>query len=521
MKKLFASILILFIVAALCVSCTGASDISADISAENSDDTQSETSTQEQNGDFYGNPDIYIGDEYSGRTFTVLTSDADTAALSEIVYNETDVNGESMPEKINDALRERADKLMRNYGVELKEIYLCELDRYGGEAVNYIRTAIDSGLDEFQVIDVSLYDCGILSLENALYNLYDVDNFNPANPWWDQGFNDSVEMAGKLFFTTGDVDLRNKSATTCIIFNATLIDTLGLENPYDLITQNQWTIDKVLELAKSYSEDKDADDRITYNDGFGWAGQYDDMYSLLYGSGVRIVSADSDGYPALSFYNKKTDNVVTKVLEFMQENKYYISGNDLFNEFTWPMNKLLECFSDGQCLFFSGIIEPVFQLRNMTDEFGIAPSPKYDSTQENYYSLLNTWAANSMAIAANVSESDLPFVGAVLDALGYFSWKEYPESVAFNYYDVVLKSQRLTTEKAEVLLDLIFERRGCELGAIYQIGKNSGSGATVYDMLMNMMAADMTSGLASQYDAISGALQTSIDSMIDYFENAD
>ncbi len=520
MKKHVRTLLLLLLVACLFLVPLAACTPSDPQPAESAPESQQEQESSEQETGPQEPKDLYTGSDFTGRTFTILTSDVDPEALSEIVYNEGEVDGKVMSEKMNGALKARADHLEQRLGVTLNEIYLYDPQRHTGTALTYIRNAITTALDEFQAVDICLYDCGTLSLESALYNLYDVDNLNVKHPWWDQGFNDSVEIAGKLYFTTGDIDFRNKNATTCLLYNSSLIERLNLEDPYVLVKNGEWTIDKAIELAKGYSEDLDSDGRITWRDNFGWAGQYDDMYAFIFGSGVRIVSPDADGYPAMSFYNEKTIEVVEKMLSFMQEKDYYICGNDMFNEFQWPMVPLLQDFADGKCIFFAGIVESIFDLIDPKEEFGIAPSPKYNKEQDTYYSLLNTWGANAMAIPTNVTENELPFVGACLDVLGYLSWKDIEDSVAYNYYEVVLKYQKLTTEKASELLDQIFADRGCELGAIYQVGKIAGSGATVYDMLIGLMDADQTSGLTSAYEARKNQFQNSIDAIRSYFESA-
>lgn len=509
MKKVLILLLLAALILPLCFAC----DSTPDPVAESSADESKEVSGPEESEYV---PDIYTGDDFSGRTFTVLFSHVFAERLSEILPNDGEKDGEAMPEQINIALKERKDRLEQELGVTLEEQYHYDTSRYGGSTYTMIQNAITTALDEFQMVDICLYDLGALAQEGSLYNLYDIDNLKMTNPWWDQGFNDSVEIGGKLYFTTGDIDLNNKDATTCILFNASLFEELQLEDPYTLITSGEWTLDKVIELAKNCTDDTDGDGQITYRDKFGWAGQYDDMYSMIYGSGVRVVSDDAEGYPKMSFYNEKTDKVVTKILEFMQEKDYYISGNAMFNEFTWPMAKLTECFASGQCLFYSGTVETVSDLSDMQDEFGLAPSPKYDKEQEAYYSLVNTWGANGMAVPKSVLESDLPFVGACMDALGYYSWSKVKGSVGYNYYDVVLKYQKITTDKASAILDLVFERRGCELGAIYSVG---GKMQTVYDMLITMMNAGMTSGLTSQYDANKTRFENSAAQLKEYFKN--
>ena len=462
---------------------------------------------------------LYLGDEYNGRTFTVFTSDVDEEALSDIVYNTEEVNGEMLPDRMNKALQNRQNMLKQRLGVELKEIYHYDSKRLGNTALNKVRTAIETGSDEFQVINISLYDCGTLSLEGMLYNYYDVPDFDPSNPWWDQTFNESVEMFGKLYFTHGDIDFRTKNAVTCILYNRTLCANMGLEDPVELTLNYQWTIDKCIQISRNLYEDTN-NDGVDYLDKIGWAGQYDDMYYMMYGSGIRILSRDGRGYPKLSFYDEKTDNVVTKVLGFMADSEHYISGNDLWNKtpWTWPMEALLDGFAKGRYIFFAGVVEHVFMLKEMTDEMAIVPSPMYNEEQHEYYSLLNTWGANAFGVAVNVAEGDdLRFVGRVLETLGYLSWKDYPDSLAFNYYEVVLKNQKLTTEESEKMIDIIFNSVGCETGAIYQVG---GAGSTVYDMIANeLMAKKRTDGLYGVYDANKNRFEQSVEDIIATFND--
>ena len=524
---LLCAVMMLCIAFAACGS--GGDQISSAPEPVSSQSAQTAESAPEQSGEpaseeeslspeeLYG---VYFGNEYEGRTFTVFTSDVDTAALSDIVYNPEAVNGETLPERMNNALLERQNTLKAKLGVDLVEVYHYDAQRLGNTALNKVRDAISTGSDEFQAINISLYDCGTLSLEGNLYNLYDIPGFDPSNPWWDQKFNNSVEMFGKLYFTHGDIDFRTKNAITCILYNRTLCKQLGLEDPLQLVIDYKWTLDKCIELSRSLYDDTN-EDGVDYLDRIGWAGQWDDMYYMLYGSGVRILTSDYNGYPRLSFYDARTENVVTKVLGFMADSEHYISGNDLWNKtpWTWPMEALLDGFAKGRHIFFAGVVEHVFMLKEMKDDFAIVPAPMYDENQHEYYSLLNTWGANAFAIAANVYEEDLQFVGRVLDTLGYLSWSHYPDSLAFNYYDVVLKNQKLTDEESESMIELIFNSCGCETGAIYQVG---GSGNNVYDMLSNeLMAKKRTEGLAGVYDANRTRFEQSVQDIISIFNDQD
>lgn len=524
--RIISLLIALVMCCALFAACGGGGDEStAPESGAQSGTDQSAESAEPASGNESLSPEelynVYMGDDYEGWTFTVFTSDVDEEALSDIVYNTEAVGGELLPDRMNNALLNRQNTLKQKLGVDLREIYHYDSARLGNTALNKVREAIQTGSDEFQVVNISLYDMGTLSLEGDLYNLYDVPDFEPSNPWWDQTFNNSVEMFGKLYFTHGDIDFRTKNAITCILYNRTLCDKLGLEDPVQLTIDYQWTLDKCIQIAKSLSNDKEGDG-IDYLDDIGWAGQWDDMYYMMYGSGIRILTPDGRGYPKLSFYDAKTENVVTKVLGFMADTDHYISGNDLWDKtpWKWPMEALLDGFAKGRYIFFAGVVEHVFMLKEMSDEFAIVPSPMYDENQQQYYSLLNTWGANAFGVAINVAEgNELRFVGRVLDTLGYLSWKEYPDSLAYNYYEVVLKNQKLTTEESEKMIDIIFNSVGCETGAIYQVG---GANQTIYDMIANeLMAKKRTDGLAAVYDKNKTRFEDSVQDIIDTFNDQD
>lgn len=79
----------------------------------------------------------------------------------------------------------------------------------------------------------------------------------------------------------------------------------------------------------------------------------------------------------------------------------------------------------------------------------------------------------------------------------------------------MLKNQKLAREDSEAMLDLIFSARGCELGAIFQIGKKSGS-TSVNEMLVQLITAKAKGGFVAA-DKYSQAFETDVDELNDYF----
>ena len=513
MKKALSLILCALIIVLIFVSCaetngteqsSGAVSVADDKTAEVTEDaSEPETSSEYV-------PNIYTGDAYRGRTFTIFTVYDSKEHVSEFVYNE-EATETMITESVNLAIKNRNINVYDALGVEVKEVYFGSDWRMGGNALAKIREVLSSDENEMNAMSLGLYDCGVLTLEHAFYDLNSLDNLDLTNPWWEQFFNESVKMGEAVYFTIGDIGFENKGYTPCVFYNTRLINDLGLEDPIRIAEAGKWTIDNALEYSRSYCSDTEGPEGIDFNDNFGWAGQYDDMYSMLYGAGSRILSRGNDGMPVLTLNTETTIGTVTKILNFMNDDSY-ICANDYFYMTSNPLALLEQAFEEGRCLFYSSAICTAVAL-DMDDVFGILPVAKYTEDQEDYYSLINTWCTNALCIGSNLTREEAEFSAAVLDVMGYYSWIQYPDSLAFNYYEKMLKNQKLPREDSEAMLDLIFKARGCEVGSIYRIGAISGTVA-VNDMLAQLIASKKTDGFTAMYDTYSGVFENDVQTLI-------
>ncbi|MDD4125342.1 MAG: hypothetical protein PHW77_06440 [Eubacteriales bacterium] len=527
MKKVTALILCLLLAVAVTVTaltaCSGKNEgdnskaqSEAESNESNIESSNEETSGENSGPDHLNNPDIYKGLDYNDRTLTFFTCGIGSDPVSEFVYNDG-LSEETLPSTVNEAIRIRNNNVSDALGVTIKEIYYKSSGRYGSDSLRTIRGYIEAADGEaFQVMSICLYDCGTLAMENCLYDFYSLNNINMENPWWEQSFNDSVTISDQLYFTLGDIGFNHKNSTPCVYYNCNLIDNMHLTDPIELAIDGKWTIDTALSYSKELCIDSAAPEGLDYLDEFGWAGQYDDMYAMLYGSGVRILSPDSEGYPMLTLNTPTAVGTVDKVLTLMLD-KSYMCGNDYFNVSSTPMELLRTAFQEGRCLFYSGGINSA-SVFDMEDTFGILPVPKYTEEQDYYYSLINTWTTNAYCIGANCDEETAEFTAAVLDVMGYYSWSEYPDSLAYNYYEKMLKAQKLSREDSEAMLDLIFSARGCELGSIFQIGKIGSGSVAVNTMLSDLIASGITGTFASAYEKYADKFQSDVEALNDFFK---
>ena len=514
MKKALALFLALVVFAAMFASCGGSGEESKEessqapaVSAVSADESAVEEPSEEVS--VYV-PDIYSGRDYEGETFTVWTTFSLPVYTSSIVPNEPGTFEENLSEGCNVAIKNRNNKIFETLGVTINEVYYYSTTRYGNDTLGKIRNYISTGDQSISAFACSLYDCGVMALEGDCYDLNSLDNFNSENPWWNQNLNECVTLGGRLYFTLGDMDYNSYSRLSCILYNERLINDLQLESPASLARRGDWTLDKLAEYSRMYIEDINDPEGIDVYDKFGLAGSYDTFYAMAYAGGVRILQYDKDGYPELSLYSEKNVNYINQFVDLVHDDTY-VNSNEYFNVTSSPNELLWAAFKEGRCLFLSGSPRQV-TLLEMDDVIGIVPYPKATKEQENYYSLLSTWTTNGYSICTNLDDAHAEFAGAVLDAMGYYSWRVLPDSFSQNYYEMTLKAQKLQTEEAEEMLDLIYAGRGFEPGEIFQIGRYSVH-FTVNELYVSLYGGNL-SDFTSAYDRLENGFESDVENLV-------
>ena len=483
--------------------------------AESSQYEESETVSyseyQNGNGEYIAKTS---GRRYDGQTITFLTCNEQKIYESEIVENvKTYEDGAdcTYPQIINDDLRIRAETLERELGLTLEEIQLHSPIRKNGEMLQAVIRGNMSSTTEYQVIVPCLYDGASLAAQGHLHNLLGIDGLQMDAPWWNEEFNKSMTYANQLYFSIGDIGLVNKANTAALFFNFDLWKKHGLTEkyggtPYELVENGKWTADLVFEAARAMKKDITGDGIVDYKDEYGWSGQLDDMWSIFFGSGEKIASADEDGYPTLTMYNERSNKVMERLQEFMQSEEH-VSANDYFSVTDSPVDLTREAFISGRALFFNDVVGTVARLGNMEQHFGVVPEPKYDEDQDSYYSLVNPWGSTCFAIPACVPAEQLTMVADALNVLGASS----KNTIAKDYQEVVLSYMKTRDdESARMINDYILPTRACDVGMVYQWGG--------LDILLQEMASKPLGSFSSQYNSKKTVAETALKNTIDFYK---
>lgn len=109
----------------------------------------------------------------------------------------------------------------------------------------------------------------------------------------------------------------------------------------------------------------------------------DDIMSLLFCSGARITERDKEGIPYIVMNSERTMNVISDLFTLAKKSDGIFYG-DKEESIEAGLNSAK--FVAGSSLFMFGQFTTAELLREMTDDYGIVPIPKYNKDQENYFS---------------------------------------------------------------------------------------------------------------------------------------
>ena len=361
----------------------------------------------------------------------------------------TDMDAEELNgEILNDALFNRTLKTEQNFNAKVNFEYVKSTHDVIGPLV----FAGDDVYDMAMLFDAAIDD----AIASGWLGFWDeLGTINFEDKHWDADVVKLYNFNGRQVALDGAFSLYNYSTRHCYAFNKRMLTDLNVGyNPYDLVNDGGWTLDKLYEIASAAVRDTDGDGNITVKDTFGISGTVTRHYSaLLAGSGVRYVDKDAEG---MLYFTVARDeyavSVIQKLVELNVGNHIYSSGT---NDIGGGDETL---FRNGHTLFTAAYINEVSALRDMDDDIGILPPPKFTEDQKRYYSLVEGGALS--VILKTLTPERYENVGILLNALAYYSRQD----VIPAYIEVLLKSKVSRDEESASMIELIFDSSFYDLG---------------------------------------------------------
>jgi len=431
-------------------------------------------------------PDV----KFNGHNFRVINTkpDAVTWLLTQVTAGEED------GDVFNDAVYRRNRIIEDRYDIEIVEIVAND----PGDAKAKGQKSAKSGSDDYDLIYCYIGDSLSMAQSGLLIEVMSIPHIDLTKPWWDKDVVNDLSFSKRLYGVAGDFCFAHYSAVMPMFFNKQLLSDFGLEDPYQLVRDGKWTLDKFADMSKDVSLDLNGDGKWTEVDQYGFMSLNFLVYpSFMLSAGEKFVQKDKDDIPYFAAGSPRFVDVYEKTIAILNagDNLFYdadAAGNHRHQDFMFPGN---------QVLFWHELMNWSKILRDMESDFGILPTPKFDEAQEKYYS--RVFNATMMAIPVTVG--DIEREGIILEALCAESFK----SVKPVYYDTMLKTKISRDEESGEMLDIVFANRIYDMGYLYW----EGNAVSPFTAMARTGKNEIASYIDKNKDKAQAAIQKAIDAL--------
>ncbi len=373
-------------------------------------------------------------EDNGGIDFTVLTT-----VHAEYEYVVEELSGEV----VNDAVFGRNQAVEELLGLKLNFVvepgHWADKDTFNGLIKNSVMAG-DSAYDLVNGVTVCVIP---VAADGLFLNAADLSYVDFDNPWWVQGMMDNLAIGGKLFGFIGDASLSLYKDLSVMYFNKDMLNNYSLEDPYAMVKEGTWTIDKLFGMVEIISSDLDGDGKMNKDtDQFGYIGHYVPQRAFQTATEMKIFEFDADGNPSVATLAERDVGVYDKL------NGWLMNRNLIYAVDVGDHKELSVIFENGRALFMLDFLYDTEYLRDMNDDFGIVPMPKADEEQQNYHTQIGT-STSMFFVPKTTASPDL--TSKVCESLSYYSSK----NVVPAYYEVALKDKYTRDEVVQEMLEII------------------------------------------------------------------
>ena len=399
---------------------------------------------------------------------------------------------------IDQAIYERNVRVGEAFNVGFSEVYEKSVD----VVMQEVDRLVLGGDDSYDIICLPARYMLDVAARDYLYSYDDLDNIDLHGDAWIEWVNDIIEINGVNFFAFSDAMLSLYDFTHMLLFNTKVLERYGIKTtPYDYVDNGNWTFDTMYAMMKKVSADMDADGKPSDIDMYGyvcpsysilanfWVSAGANSVKKLANKGYFVFDLSGDDHfdTVYRWVFDKFKNTGVLRSPSLDQNRYYDE------DFTFQTNHAL--FADHT--FYS-----ISQLRDMESDFGIVPYPKWDESQEQYYSRVEagtkTWGV--------LYFQDAELTGTIIEALS----RDSHAYLIHNYYDLTLQLKLTRDDKSIEMLDLIRSTMTYDPGDTLFCNE-------VRNGIFKGVFVNGNRDLASLLESKGGSVQSQINEKNDYF----
>lgn len=443
--RLFCCLLGLLLLFPLAAACAGNGDDPAAVTTADADTPTGEgtASDKDENGYLLDS----LGDDldFGKAVISVLYWDD--------VENQEYFAEEITTELVNDAIFNRNEKVCSRLNIEFDFIPTPGDSGNAPKYTQFVQNAISGGT-KYDIISAHSRSIGLCAYNGLTQDLIPLDYLDLTKPWWQKSLLTTAKINGQLHFVSGDISTNMLYMMYVTFYNKDMIAANGIDDPYECVVSNTWTIDRMIEMGSDLYADLDHDGKKSAGDQYGQSCKVLHADAYLWGSGILGLTTTADGKLILddSFKGERCMDVIDKFYKYFQvsdDGILYEDGSDYKN-----------IFRDGHSLFITDRAD--IAINDLNDkafaEMGIVPIPKYNSDQTEFRTIIGN-PFSLYAIPTNAADPDRS--AAVLECLASESYRGVTPAI----FEITMKSRYSSDSRDAQMYDI------ARAGAVYDLSR--------------------------------------------------
>ncbi len=439
--------------------------------------------------------------DYNGYTFKFLNVIDDYWNGTNHILDYEEEQADSVASAVYNRNREVEDDMNIQFEVIKTDI---------GEQVNQMKTSVLASDNAYDVVYAMLNWQGASTLSGGYQlNMHDITTLHLDEEWWNQSYIEDATIGDDVLYTIPDyVNLMGYCYSNVLYFNKTLMNSINLDMPYDAVRNGSWTYEKMFVYYVGQLVNLNSDASFAPEIGgscvYGISVNHEEgTMSLLNGAGSYFMYKNSDNLPTLNENQDRLLNVYDKLKSYLSMDGYCVMKNT--DEISGG-----SIFREGRAVFNQGSLGASLSadFRNMEEEYGILPLPKYDENQESYHTMVSQYT-----LCSNIpmTAPDPERTGNILD---YLAYKSYNDVIPVLQEALCYKGVR--DDDSIDMLSILLETQTADIGFLYNI---TGSMTTTLCSDANLLKGK--GNFASTLEKNQDRIKKTIEKLLENLENAE
>lgn len=418
-------------------------------------------------------------DKYEGYEFRMLGKETPATSSVNELFAESETG-----DTLNDAIYQRNRMVEERFDIKMKLIT-------SESRISDMNNAVLAGDDAYDIVLDTTVNIAPAISNRYVHSINDLQYIDIDKSWWNTALINDSAVNGNPYFLMGDICYSWRDATWVLCFNKRLYSEYGLEEPYKMVREGRWTIDILEEHCRDITKDLNGDSKLDKDDQWGMLSSKNAGLGLVTSTGITSVSKAKDGSLEYSLDSERNIDVLGRIRKLMTNNDIQLRAEDITGSSNiWT--DIINIFRNGRALYRVSIMLDVIGLRDMNDDFGILPLPKYDENQEQYYTTYQGWHGGALVVPVTIT--DTARTSAIIEYMASVS----NETITKAYYNVNLQGKVARDDDSAEMLDIIFDSMTTDIGLAFWRG-------TIENTLKTIINSDSdvtVSTLASAKDSI-------------------